>query len=66
MGQKHFKNATYNPDVAVCLVRGAEWDKVEHWMSVVWMAKPPEPGNVVDGLGRAMKILEEENPGALQ
>ena len=59
-------SSTYNPDVSTFLVDGKEWDKLECWMSVVWMAWPPEPGNVVKELEDVMELLEKERPGAVR
>ena len=66
VSEEVWNNVTCDPDVTTRLVSGAEWDKLEYWMSVVWMAKPPEPGHLANELGGAMELLEEENPGALQ
>ena len=58
--------ATYNPDVTTPLVCAEEWDKLECWMGVVWMAWPPDPGNVAKDLEDAMGLLEKERPGAVR
>ena len=63
---RHLECATYNPDVTTFLVEGEELDKLECWMGVVWMAWPPEPGNVIKDLEDAMEMLEKERPGAVR
>ena len=61
-----FEGVTYNPDVATSLVNGEEWDKLECWMGIVWMAWPREPGNVASELKVGMESLEKERPGSLR
>ena len=58
--------ATYNPDVTTSFLDGKEWDKLECWMSIVWMVWPPEPGNVAKELEDATEVLEKERPGSIQ
>lgn len=60
------KSATYNPEVAISLVRETEWVKLECWLVAVWMMGPPGPGYVAKGLKEAMEFLEQKHPGVLQ
>ena len=61
----HWLNATYSPDVTASLLKAKEWDKLECWMGFLWMAWPPEAGNVVEGLGDTTKFLFQQRPGAV-
>lgn len=58
--------ATYNPDVTTSLVDAQEWDRLECWIFIAWMACPLEYGNVAKDMEDAMEVLEKERPGALQ
>ena len=62
----HLSGTTYNPDVTTSLMDAQEWDKLEYWVGVVWMACPPELGNVAKELEDALEGLEKKRPGALR
>ena len=56
----------YNPDITISLMNAQEWDKLECWVDIVWVAFPPEIDNVAKELEDAMEALEKERPGALR
>ena len=57
---------TYNPQVTVSLLEAREWDKLECWMGVVWMAWPPQIDAKTGDVERAMILLLRQRPGAVQ
>ena len=57
------KSASYAPDVTAYLLEAQEWDKLEHWMGVVWMAWPPQPSNILE---HTTALLFHRRPGAVQ
>ena len=59
-------SVAYTPDVTASLLGAEEWDKLECWMGVVWMLCPPEPGDIVEDLERAMTSLFRQRPGAVR
>ena len=62
----YLSGTTYNSDVTTSLMDAQEWDKLEFWVGVVWMACPPELGSVAKELEDAMEGLEKKRPGALR
>ena len=59
------KKPTHNPDVTISLIGADERDKLECWMSVVWMVWRPQPGNVGKELEDAMDLLGKERRGTV-
>ena len=59
-------NATFNRQIMTSLLDGEEWDKLECWIGVVWMAWPPETDEMVEDLRRAMVSLFRQRPGAAE
>ena len=58
---------SYSPQVIISLEANQEWHKLGCWMSVVWMAWPPEAGETTEEiLGHAMLSLSNQQPGAIQ
>jgi len=58
---------TYSPQVMIFLQDAREWDKLNCWVSVVWMMWPPEGGKTTEeDLEHAMLSLFHQKPGALQ
>lgn len=57
---------TYPPHVTPSLLKSQEWDKLECWMGVVWMAWPPETDKEPEDLKFTMESLFRERPGALR
>ena len=62
----YLSGITYNPDVTTSLIDAQEWDKLECWVGIVWIACPPEPDDVAKELEDAMEALEKKRPGALR
>ena len=58
--------AEYSPGVTASLLEAREWDKLECWMGVVWMAWPPEPGDLAKDFKHTMTSLFHQRPGATQ
>ena len=58
--------AAYSPQVMVFLLEAWEWDKLECWMGVVWMIRPPETDWTTEDLKRVMASLFHHRPGAAQ
>ena len=58
--------AAYNPQVVASLLDGEEWDKLECWIGVIWMAWPPETDEMVEDLRRVMVSLFRQRPGAAE
>lgn len=59
------KKPTHNPDVTISLIGADERDKLECWMSVVWMVWRPQPGNAGKELEDAMDLLGKERRGTV-
>jgi len=58
---------TYNPQIMISLLDAKEWDRLKCWISVVWMAWPPEDGETTrEDFEYAMLSLFHQQPGALQ
>ena len=58
---------TYNPEIITSLKDAQEWDKLEHWMGVVWMVWPPKDDETMEkGLKSGMQSLFHHQPGAIQ
>ena len=60
------RRATYDPQVMASLSEAHEWDKLECWMGVVWMAWPPETEEMTEGFERVTVSLLRHRPGATQ
>ena len=57
----------WSPHITTFLEGNREWDKLECWMGVVWMAWPPEAGGTIEeGVEHAMLSLFRQRPGAIQ
>ena len=57
----------WSPDIMISLEGDLEWDKLECWMGVVWMAWPPETGSVTEKGVRYMTLsLFRRWPGAVR
>ena len=54
----------YSPQITTLLTEAQEWNKLECWVGVVWMAWPP--GTTEEDLDRSMVLLFRQRPGALQ
>ena len=59
------KSTTYKPDVTASLLEAEEWDKLECWMGVVWMAWSPGPGITVKDLEHTTTLLFHHRPGSV-
>ena len=57
---------TYTPKVMASLLEAQEWDKLECWIGVVWMAWPPETDAAMEAVEDAMVSLSRQRPGAVQ
>ena len=58
---------TYSPQVMISLQDAREWDKLNCWVSIVWMVWPPEGGKTTEeDLEHVMLLLLHQQPGALQ
>ena len=58
---------TWSQDIMENLEEGQEWDKLESWMCLVWMAWPPEGGETTErDLGHVTLSLFRQRPGAVQ
>ena len=55
---------TYSPQVTVSLLEAEEWDKLECWMGIVWITRPPETEETTEDLKCAMVSLFRHRPGA--
>jgi hypothetical protein len=55
----------YNPRVVTSLIDAGEWDRLECWVGVVWIAWPPGPGDPEEDLGSATTLLFRQRPGAI-
>ena len=62
--QAYLRRTTYHSDVTTSLMDAQEWDKLECWVGIVWMACSLEL--VGKELEDAMEALEKERPGALR
>ena len=61
------RDVSWNPHIITSLEREQEWDKLECWMGVVWMAWPPEGGKTTEeDLERVMRSLSHHRRGAIQ
>ena len=60
------RGSACDPQVTTSLLEGQEWDKLECWMGIVWMAWPPQTDTTVEDLERAMAQLFRQRPGAIQ
>ena len=59
-------DVAWSPRITACLEDDQEWDKLECWMGVVWVAWPPEVGSVTEeNVRRAMLSLFRQRPGAV-
>ena len=56
----------YDPEITVSLLEGQEWDKLECWMGIVWMAWPTQTGTTTEDVERATALLFRQRPGAIQ
>jgi len=57
----------YNSQITTFLTEAQEWSKLECWMGIVWMLWPPRAGGLTEeDLGRTMKSLFRQRPGAGQ
>jgi hypothetical protein len=60
-------NWTYIPHIMASLEAFKEWDKLECWMAVVWIAWPPEKGETTEeDLEHVMLSLAHQRPGTIQ
>ena len=56
----------YDPQVTTSLLEGQEWDKLECWMGIVWMAWPPQTDATTEDVERVTALLLGQQPGAVQ
>ena len=58
----------YKPHISPLLEKAQEWDKLECWMGIVWMAWPPGANDLAktEELGHVMKSLFQQRPNAAQ
>ena len=61
-----FEETAYSSCVAGFLVESQEWDKLECWMGVIWMAWPPETDAMMEDLERMMVSSFRQRPDAAQ
>ena len=61
-----FPYPTYSPQVMTSLLEAREWDKLECWIGVVWMAWPPQTDTTTEDLERATVSLFHQRPGAVR
>ena len=60
------ESAAYNPDATASLLEAREWEKLEYWLGVVWMAWPPGPGDgMIEDLEHTTALLLHKRPGAI-
>lgn len=57
---------TYSPLVTASLLDAKEWDKLECWIGVLWMAWPSETNDMTGDLRHAADTLFGQRPGAVQ
>ena len=58
---------TYSPQFMISLWDAREWDKLNFWVSIVWMVWPPEGGKTTEeDLEHVMLSLLHQQSGALQ
>ena len=57
---------TYDTRVMEFLLGAQEWEKLECWLGVVWMAWLPEPGDVLEDLKNTTNLLFHQKPDAAQ
>lgn len=61
------RDITYIPHIMLSLEDKQEWDKLECWITIVWMVWPPESGGTKEeDLKHVMLLLFYQQPGALQ
>lgn len=61
------EDVAWSPHIMASLERDQQWDELECWMGIIWMAWPPEGGNTTEeDLERVMRLLFCQRPGALQ
>jgi hypothetical protein len=58
-----FKGPVYSPQVTASLLEAREWEKLEYWMSFVWMAWPLQTDATIED---AMVQLFRQRPDAVQ
>jgi hypothetical protein len=58
--------SVYGPQVMTSLLEAQEWEKLECWMGVVWMAWPPQTDATTGDLERVMVSLFRQRPDAVQ
>ena len=60
------QGVVWSPCVTASLESDREWDRLECWMGVVWMAWPPGTGSTAgEDVRRAMLSLFRQRPGAI-
>jgi hypothetical protein len=64
--QSGLEDSVYDPQVTASLLEAQEWEKLECWMGVVWMAWPPQTDATTGDLEHVMLLLFRQRPGAVQ
>lgn len=60
------EGTTWSPRITISLEADQEWDRLECWLGVIWMACPPEAGSTAEeDVRRAMLSLLRQRPGAI-
>ena len=58
--------SAYDLQVITSLLEAQEWDKLECWMGIVWMAWPPQTEKATEEVECVMALLFCQWPGAIQ
>lgn len=62
-----FENVTtYDPRVTDLLLGGQEWEKLECWLGVVWLAWVPETDRGIEDIRSATNLLFRQKPEAIR